>query len=246
MNKIIYALLLSAALITGCSNEQESNVLRVAVTPASPPNLYEENGKTTGMDLELFEGFASEHGYTLDITAYDWQGMLGAVISGQADVAFSGISITEKRKEVMDFSEPYMDNTWNLISLKDRNIKFDDLNEWKKYTTGYPRGMAYTDFIKTKMEPEGHYSLDRVKLYPSYNEVLTDLTNGNIDLAFVEGGVSAIYKKKMPLQDSYIFSGFDTFGYAFPKGSKLRDEFNAYLAKLGPEKLAAIKSKWFD
>ena len=115
MNKIIYALLLSAALITGCSNEQESNVLRVAVTPASPPNLYEENGKTTGMDLELFEGFASEHGYTLDITAYDWQGMLGAVISGQADVAFSGISITEKRKEVMDFSEPYMDNTWNLI-----------------------------------------------------------------------------------------------------------------------------------
>ena len=132
MNKIICALLLSAALITGCSNEQESNVLRVAVTPASPPNLYEENGKTTGMDLELFEGFASEHGYTLDITAYDWQGMLGAVISGQADVAFSGISITEKRKEVMDFSEPYMDNTWNLISLKDRNIKFDDLNEWKK------------------------------------------------------------------------------------------------------------------
>ena len=123
------------------------------------------------------------------------------------------------------------------------NIKFDDLNEWKKYTTGYPRGMAYTNFIKTKMEPEGYYSLDHVKLYPSYNEVLTDLTNGNIDLAFVEGGVSAIYKKKMPLQDSHIFSGFDTFGYAFPKGSTLRDEFNAYLTKLGPEKLAAIKSK---
>ena len=130
MNKVICTLLFSVALITGCSSEQESNVLRIAVTPASPPNLYEENGKTTGMDLELFEGFASEHGYTLNITAYDWQGMLGAVISGQADVAFSGISITEKRKEVMDFSEPYMDNTWNLISLKDRNIKFDDLNDF--------------------------------------------------------------------------------------------------------------------
>jgi polar amino acid transport system substrate-binding protein len=246
MNKVICTLLLIAPLFSGCSNEQDSKVLRIAVAPASPPNLYEENGKTTGMDLELFEGFASEHDYTLNITAYDWQGMLGAVISGQADVAFSGISITEKRKEVMDFSEPYMDNTWNLISLKGRNIEFDDLNEWKKYTTGYPRGMAYSNFIKTKMEPEGYYSLDHVKLYPSYNEVLTDLTNGNIDLAFVEGGVAAVYKKKMPLENSYIFSGFDTFGYAFPKGSTLRDEFNAHLNNLGPEKLAAIKSKWFD
>ena len=60
MNKIIGTLLLIAPLFSGCSNEQDSKVLRIAVTPASPPNLYEENGKTTGMDLELFEGFESE------------------------------------------------------------------------------------------------------------------------------------------------------------------------------------------
>jgi polar amino acid transport system substrate-binding protein len=246
MKNLARALFLAAAFLSGCSSQPDEQKIRVAVTPASPPNLYEDNGKTTGMDLELFEGFAKEHGYVLEITAYDWQGMLGAVISGQADVAFSGISITDKRKEVMDFSKPYMDNTWNLISLKSRNIKFDDLAEWKSYSTGYPRGMAYTDFIKNKMEPKGYYSLDQVKLYPSYNEVLTDLRNGNIDLAFVEGGVSAIYKKKLPLQDSHVFSGFDQFGYAFPKGSAMRDEFNTYLDKLGPDELATLKSKWFD
>jgi len=44
--------------------------------------------------------------------------MLGAVSSGQADVAFSAILITDKRKEVMDFSNPYFTSTWQLIRLK--------------------------------------------------------------------------------------------------------------------------------
>ncbi|KAA6187345.1 transporter substrate-binding domain-containing protein [Thiohalocapsa marina] len=231
-------------LLAGCAEKTDEQVVRVAVSPASPPNLYEDNGQVKGLDLDLFEGYCASRGCRLDITAYDWQGMLGAVVSGRADVAFSAISITDKRKQVMDFSAPYMDNTWNLISLTERNIRFDDLNEWKHYVTGYPRGMAYTDFIKNEMEPQGYYSLDRVKLYPSYNEVLTDLQNGNIDLAFVEGGVSAVYKEKLPIQDSHVFSGFDRFGFAFPKDSELRQDFDRYLAELGPEQLKATVDKW--
>lgn len=220
--------------------------IRVAVSPASPPNLFEENGQTRGMDLEIFEGYCQSRDCSLKITSYDWQGMLGAVVSGQADVAFSGISITDKRKEVMDFSQPYLENTWNLMSLKSRNIKFEDLAEWKNYTTGYPRGMAYTDFIKTQMEPKGLYSLDKVKLYPSYNEVLADLQNGRVDLAFLDGTVASVYRKQLPIQDAYVFTGFDRFGFAFPKGSPLRDDFDRYLNELGPEKLKAIADKWLN
>lgn len=220
--------------------------IRVAVSPASPPNLFEENGQTKGMDLEIFEGYCQSRDCSLKITSYDWQGMLGAVVSGQADVAFSGISITDKRKEVMDFSQPYLENTWNLMSLKSRNIKFEDLAEWKNYTTGYPRGMAYTDFIKTQMEPKGLYSLDKVKLYPSYNEVLADLQNGRVDLAFLDGTVASVYRKQLPIQDAYVFTGFDRFGFAFPKGSPLREDFDRYLNELGPEKLKAIADKWLD
>ena len=244
MKTWIGGLLACLLLLTACSQSQSAKEIRVAVSPASPPNLYEDNGKTTGLDLELFEGYCQARGCTLKITAYDWQGMLGAVIGGQADVAFSGISITDKRKEVMDFSQPYMENTWNLMSLTQRNIKFTDLGEMKKYTIGYPRGMAYTDFIKKDLEPKGVYSLDKVKLYPSYNEVLADLQNGNIDLAFVDGTVATVYRKKMPLQDSYVFTGFDRFGFAFPKGSKLREDFDLYLTELGMEKRQAIIDKW--
>jgi polar amino acid transport system substrate-binding protein len=247
MKKLMGLLCLVLLAAVGCSQPQEeTKVIKVAVSPASPPNLYEENGKTMGLDLDLFEGFVKARGYEMKITAYDWQGMLGAVTSGQADVAFSGISITDKRKEVMDFSQPYMENTWNLVGLTSRDIHFEDVNEMMNYTVGYPRGMAYTDFIKNDLEPKGIYSLDKVKMYPSYNEVLADLQNGNIDLAFLDGTVASVYRKTQPFQDAYVFTGFDRFGYAFPKGSALRDDFDRYLAELGPEGLQAIIDKWMN
>lgn len=244
--KTLILFLAGLLLIAGCSKQDNTKEIRVAVSPASPPNLFEENGQTKGMDLEIFEGYCKSRGCSLKITSYDWQGMLGAVVGGQAEVAFSGISITDKRKEVMDFSQPYLENTWNLMSLKSRNIQFTDLAEWKNYSTGYPRGMAYTDFIKTQMEPKGLYSLDKVKLYPSYNEVLADLQNGQVDLAFLDGTVAAVYRKQLPIQDAYVFTGFDRFGFAFPKGSPLRDDFDRYLKELGPEKLKVIADKWLN
>lgn len=240
---IVFASLLALA---GCSKTDDMQVVRVAVSPASPPNLYEENGKTVGMDLEIFEAYCKARGCKIEITAYDWQGMLGAITSGRADVAFSGISITDERKKVMDFSEPYLENTWNLISMKDRNLKIDDLATLKNYTIGYPRGMAYTDFIKNDLEPKGVYSLAQVKMYPSYNEVLTDLQNGHIDLAFLDGTVASVYRKKLPVQDSYVFSGFDRFGFAFPKGSPLTSDFNQFMKEWGPDNLQPVIDKWMN
>jgi polar amino acid transport system substrate-binding protein len=244
MKKLIFLFCVLSLILCGCTQKEGSKMLQVAACPTSPPNMFEENGKYQGLDLEIFEGFCKARGYQYKITAYDWQGMLGAVMSGQANVAFSGISITDKRKEKMDFSEPYMDNTWNLISMKKRNLVIKDLKELKKYSIGYPRGMAYTAFIKDDLEPKGIYKVDAVKMYPTYNEVLADLQNGNLDLAFLDGSVASVYKKKLDIQDTYVFTGFDTFGFAFPKGSALRDDFNRYLKELGPEKMKALIGKW--
>ncbi|HHX82164.1 MAG TPA: transporter substrate-binding domain-containing protein [Pseudomonadaceae bacterium] len=234
-------------MTAGCADQDTGDVIRVAVSPASPPNLYEENGRTQGLDLDIFEGYCEARGCTLRITAYDWQGMLGAIVSRQADVAFSAISITDERLEVMDFSQPYMENTWNLVSLTSRDIAIDDLADLKQYTIGYPRGMAYSNFIKNDLEPRGIYSLDQVKMYPSYNEVLSDLQNGNLDLAFLDGTVASVYRKSLPIRDSYVFTGFDRFGFAFPKGSELRADFDRYLSEeLSPEALQAIIDKWLN
>ncbi len=242
-----FALALSVIAIGGCGKQEgvgAPKVINVAVTPASPPNLFEENGQTKGLDYDLFDGYCKARGCTMAITAYDWQGMLGAVVSKKADVAFSGISITEPRQKVMDFSKPYMDNSWNLVSMKSRNIKLANLDTLKNYSIGYARGTAYTDFIKTELEPKGYYKVDQVKLYPTNNEALADLQNGQVDLVFLDGTVASVYRKKLPVQDSYVFEGIDRLGFAFPKGSDLRVDFDKYLDELGPQKRQAIIDKW--
>ncbi|MFM8461041.1 MAG: transporter substrate-binding domain-containing protein [Polynucleobacter victoriensis] len=232
--------------VVACSKGDDSKQIKVAVSPASPPMLFDDKGQIVGVDMDLFQGYCQARGCTIKVTPYDWAGMLGAVSSGQADVAFSGISITDKRKEVMDFSQPYYDNAWHLVSLKNKNIKITDLKQLKKYSVGYPRGMAYDDLIKNELEPKGYYTLSKVKLYPSYAEVITDLQNGNLDLAFIEEPVFLNYQNKLnlPVQSSYVFTGFDQLGFAFAKGSKLRDDFDKYLKEIGPEKVKATLDKW--
>lgn len=247
MLRTLLGLLCAAALVgPALAQSVTPPVVRVAVTPASPPNLFEQDGKLTGMDLEIFEGYCKARGCRLEIARYDWQGMLDAVTSARADVAFSGISITDKRREVMDFSRPYLENTWNLVALAARGVSIRELADLKKYTIGYPRGMAYSDFIRGDLEPRGHYSLERVKLYPSYTEVMADLRAGQLDLAFLDGTVASVYRKTLPIRDAWVFSGFDRFGFAFPKGSRLRADFDRYLDELGTERLAAITRKWLD
>ena len=248
MNKILCAGLLTfvAAIGSGCSDKAGVDIIKVAVSPASPPMLFEKDSQYQGVDLEIFQGYADSRGLSIDITSYDWQGMLGAVASGQADVAFSGISITAKRQQAMDFSTSYYDNAWHLVSLTSRDIKINDLSELTQYSIGYPRGMAYEGLIRTELEPKGYYSVSMVKLYPSYNEVVTDLENGNLDIAFIEEPVlnNYIFKMKTPIESDYVFTGFDQLGFAFAKGSALRDDFNKYLDELGPEKIQAIVDKW--
>ena len=257
MSRLLALLCAAALTLAGCSQKKEepkaapkattsAKVVKVAVTPASPPMVFEDGGKLVGADMEIFEGYCKARGCTLEVTTYDWQGMLGAVSSGRADVAYSGISITDKRKEVMDFSEPYYDNAWHLVSLDKKDIKLPDLKTLKKYSIGYPRGMAYADLIKNELEPKGLYSLSQVKLYPTYNEVISDLQNGNLDLAFIEEPVFADYKfkKKLPIESRYVFTGFDKLGFAFQKGSAMRADFDKYLVELGPEKVKAILDKW--
>ena len=233
-------------VMIACSKGTNSTEIRVAVTPSSPPMLFDQNSHVVGVDMEIFQGYCKSRGCTFKVTPYDWQGMLGAVSSGQADVAFSGISITDKLKEVMDFSKPYYDNAWHLVSLKSKNIQITDLSQLNKYSIGYPRGMAYDDLIRNELQPKGYYSIDKVKLYPSYSEVVTDLQNGNIDLAFIEEPVLMNYENKLhlPLDSSYVFRGHDKLGFAFAKGNVLRDDFDKYLTELGPEKINTILDKW--
>ena len=242
-------LIMVALVLAGCG-KPEANApdeaasakkpLRAAVCPTSPPNCFQQEQAYVGIDVELFNAFCEGRGATLELTAYDWAGMLGAVVAGRADVAFSGISITDKRKEAMDFSEAYMVNTLVIAALADRGVSMATTADWKNYKLGFVRGMYFGDLIKTKYQDAYVYA--DLQQYPSYNELLADLGNGNVDGAFMDSLVMADQKEKgiYNLVAAFTLEEADQFGFAFPKGSPLRDEFNQFLRDHSEEVQAAI------
>jgi len=234
--------------ISACSksNESTAKILQAAVAPTVPPYSFVQNDQLVGVDLEIFKGYCESRGYTYKIKSYDFAGMLGAVASSQADIAFSGISITDQRKQAMEFSNPYDESSWNLVSLKKRDILIKDLSQLKKYSIGFPTGTVFMGYVQNTLVPQGYYSVSQVKLYPSYNEALTDLNNGALDLVFVDEAMLSTYLNKLhlPFQSSYEIPYADKVGFAFVKGSPIRDDFNKYLAELGPEKIKSYMTKW--
>lgn len=241
MRNVVLALM--ALMLVGCGKPEGSasarKTLQVAVCPTSPPNCFQHEQAYVGIDVDLFTAFCESKGYALQITAYDWSGMLGAVVASRADVAFSGISITDKRKEVMDFSEPYMVNTLVIAALADRGVAMASTEDWRKYRLGFVRGMYFGDLIKTKYAAA--YAYADLQQYPSYNELLADLGNGNVDGAFMDSLVMADQKEKgiYSLVAAFTLEEADRFGFAFPKGSALRDEFDQFL-QANPGQLQAI------
>lgn len=242
-------LILMALVLAGCGKSGEKaseqtapaqKALRAAVCPTSPPNCFQQEKEYVGIDVEILRAFCEGRGGSFEVTAYDWAGMLGAVVAGRADVAFSGISITDKRKEAMDFSEPYMVNTLIIAALADRGVAIATTADWKNYKLGFVRGMYFGDLIKTTYKDA--YAYEDLKQYPSYNELLADLGNGNVDGAFMDSLVMADQKEKgiYDLATAFTLAEADNFGFAFPKGSALRDEFNQFLLEHAAEVQAII------
>ena len=68
------------------------------------PFEYRENGKMTGIDMELIRAIAQEEGFEVTIQSLGFNAALQALSSNQVDVVIAGMSITDERKATYDFS----------------------------------------------------------------------------------------------------------------------------------------------
>ena len=87
----------------------KKGVLKMATTATSPPFSYVVDGTLVGYDLDIIARFCQEYGYGLEPVSMSFDGLMPAVASGKCDIGGSQISITEERKESVEFSAPYYD-----------------------------------------------------------------------------------------------------------------------------------------
>ena len=101
----LLAALAAAALGTGAVHA--ADVLRVGTDATFPPMEFTENGKRTGFDIDMVEAVAKKLGKQVEWVDIDFKGLIPGLVSHRFDMAVSAIYITDARKKVVDFTEPY-------------------------------------------------------------------------------------------------------------------------------------------
>lgn len=139
MKKAPFALAAAALMLTACGSSgtgatTESGVslvsegkLTVCTNPPYAPFEYEENGKIVGLDADIAAAIASDLGVEAEMFTTSFEGIQSGVAlsSNQCDIALSGITITDERKTVMNFTDSYVDDNLAILVPAGSDIKSD-------------------------------------------------------------------------------------------------------------------------
>jgi len=142
---------------------------------------YEGTG-FEGIDVELAYAIAEKMGLELVIDDMDFDSALLAVQNGAADVVLAGLSYSEERDAVMDFTDSYATGVQVVITKEGSDVTLDNLGE---KLIGTQRGT--TGYIYASDTPEnGGYGEDHVKAYDSGATAVQALLNDQIDAVIID------------------------------------------------------------
>lgn len=114
---------LAFGLACGAGAVQAQESLRVVTDATFPPMEFVKDGKRTGFDIDLVEALGKAMGKKVEWIDIDFKGLIPAVQAGRADMAVSAIYITDARRQVVDFTDPYYVGGLAVLTRKDGPIK---------------------------------------------------------------------------------------------------------------------------
>jgi ABC-type amino acid transport substrate-binding protein len=182
----------------------------------------------------------------LDWKELAWEGMITAVSQKQFDVGMVGISITDERKQQVDFSEPYLTSEQRFLTRADET-RFSDVDSFKANDALKIGAQAGTTGFYIGSGILGDNS-PRLVLYENYGLSVQALLNGDVDAIISDNAAGRGYiganEGKLKLMDAVVST--DTFGFIFTKGSDLVAPVNAALTSMKTDGyLAYLENKWF-
>ena len=116
-------------IFAGCQNK--SDKLIVAMELAYPPfEMKDDAGNPSGISADFAKAFGEYVGKDVEIVNTAWDGLIPSLQTGKADFVISSMTITEPRKEEVDFSDPYANSLLAILANKDSGIRsIEDLNQ---------------------------------------------------------------------------------------------------------------------
>jgi lysine-arginine-ornithine-binding protein len=237
------------ALAGGSAGAQE--VLRIGVEGAYPPYSWKEpDGSIVGFDIDIAFALCAEMGRECELVEQDWDGMIPALIAGRFDAIVASMSITEERKQQVDFSIKYYNTPHIFVAPADT-----ELEATPEGLAGARVGVQRATIQQCYMEQ--YFPDAELVLYPTQEEVYQDLAAGRLDAqlsdiisandGFLETEAGEGFAKLGEEQSDTACMG-EGAGVAVRKGEdELRDAFSAAILAIRENGVyAEINDKYFD
>lgn len=222
----------------------KSSYTIVADSSFAPFEYQDESGNYVGIDMELIKAIAKQQGFTITIQNPGFDAALNAVQAGQADAVIAGMSITDARKEIFDFSDAYYSSNI-LLAVKNGSdvTSYEDL---KGKTVGAKNGTASYTFLDTNKDKYGY----TLKAFDEASGMYDSLNSGSID-ALMDDEAVLLYAIQQGRDFATPIPGEKSgeYGFAVKKGAnpELIEMFNNGLAALVESgKYDEILNKYFN
>ena len=156
----------------------EAGKLIMSTNAAFPPyEMTDDSGNVVGIDAEIAAAIAEKLGLELQIDDMDFDAAQLAVQNGKSDICMAGLSVTEDRLLVMDFSDSYATGVQVVIVKEGSDVTLDNLGEQMIGTQRATTGNIYcTD----------EFGEDHVVAYDDGIVAVQDLVNGKVDCVVID------------------------------------------------------------
>ena len=250
MMAIVLTLTCAAALAEdeGLANVLAKGKLVMGFDEAYPPmGFVSETGEHVGFDIDLAKEVCARLGVELVLQPISWDAKELELNGGNIDCIWSGLTITEERKEQMLFTMPYLANEQIMVVMADSGIA--SIADLAGKVLGTQAGSASVDVLEAN--PELKDSLAEIALSDDFVAALMDLKLGGIDVLLIDSVVGNYYIAQQ--DDPSAFAVLpevlqaEEYGIAVRKGEQtLADAINQQLIAIQEDgTLDTIRAAWF-
>jgi len=215
----------------GDGEEASGELYTVGVDNTYPPFEFTVDGELVGIDVELIEAIAEDQGFDIEIEQMDFSGIIPSMQSKELDIGMGGMSITDERKETVDFSEPYFEAGVSLV-VADGNDDIQGLEDLDGKKVAVKNGTVGANFAE---EAQDEYGFEIVQVSDSAS-MFQEVINGSSDALMEDYPVIsyAITEGDLELQIVGDRLTGDNYGISVLKGEndELLEKINEGLANL--------------
>ncbi len=233
--KKLFVLLMAGLLgFAGMACAETQTLIMGSSIDFAPYEYYDDaTGEIVGIDVEIVQAVTEKMGCQVEIVDMQFDSIIAAVVSGKVDFGMSGFTITEERKESVDFSIPYTTAKQSVIVPEGSSItSVDDLfNLEKSFKIGVQIGTTGDLFITDDVEQKGlSHSVERYNKAP---DAIVALNSGKVDCVIIDDQVAVNFvnsNEGLSILDTAYAQ--EEYAVCFAKGSDLLEPFNAALEEL--------------